>query len=162
MHTLIIYDTEYGNTQQIALALAEAFKVHGSVRLVVATETGETEMPDLQGVDLLVIGGPTQIHGLSPAMRILLKNIPTNTLSGLPVVTFDTRYRAATYISGSAAQAIAHELKKEKALLLLPPKSFFVRGREGPLEEDGEDNAARWVQTIMQRYDVYRAKHATV
>ncbi len=159
MKTLIIYDTEYGNTQQIALAIAEAFRAHGSVRLMIAAEAGR---PDMQGIDLLVIGGPTQVHGLSLVMRTLLNNIPAKALQGLPVVTFDTRYRAATHVSGSAAQVIAHELEREKATLLLPPKSFFVRGREGPLEEGGEENAADWVKTIVQRYEVYRAKHATV
>lgn len=159
MKTLIIYDSEYGNTQQIAQAISKAFKPYGEVQLMTATERGA---PSLQGIDLLLLGGPTQIHGLSPAMRTLLDKLPSQALRGLPVATFDTRFRMAAVLSGSAAQAIAHKLEREKARLLLPAKSFFVTGREGPLEEGELENAARWVTTIMERYQAYRARHATV
>ncbi|HEU5227246.1 MAG TPA: flavodoxin domain-containing protein [Ktedonobacteraceae bacterium] len=158
MNTLVIYDSEYGNTQQIAQAIAEAFKEHGSVQLIAATEAS---MPSLQGVDLLVIGGPTQAHGLSPTLHTLLDKLPDQLLHGLPVASFDTRFRMAAVISGSAGRAIAHKLEREKAKLLVPAKSFFVTSREGPLEEGELENAARWVKTIMERYQVYRHQHAT-
>lgn len=159
MKTLIIYDSEYGNTQQIAQAIAQAFKAHGDVRLATAVEVGA---PSLQGVDLLLIGGPTQMHGLSPTMRTLLDKLPVQALRNLPVATFDTRFRMAAVISGSAGQAIAHKLERNKAKLLLPAKSFFVTGREGPLEEGELENATCWVTTIMERYQAYRAHHVTV
>lgn len=159
MKALIIYDSEYGNTQQIAQALAEALKLYGEVQLMAAAEAGT---PSLQGIDLLLIGGPTQIHGLSPTMRTLLDKLPSQALRGLPVVTFDTRFRMAAVLSGSAAQTIAHKLAREKATLLLPAKSFFVTGREGPLEEGELENAARWVTTIIERYQAYRAHHTAV
>jgi len=159
MQTLIIYDSEYGNTQQIAQAIADALKAYSSVQLMTVAEACP---PSLQGVDLLLIGGPTQIHGLTPTMRTLLDKLPDQALRGLPVAAFDTRFRMATVRSGSTAQAIAHKLEREKARLLLPAKSFFVTGREGPLEEGALENAARWVTTIMERYRAYRARHVTV
>jgi flavodoxin len=94
MNALIIYDTTFGDTQQIAQAIAEALAAYGSVRQVRADKAGAR---DLDGMDLLLVGGPTQRHGLSPALRDWLAQLPRTVLRELPVATFDTRYRMASW-----------------------------------------------------------------
>jgi hypothetical protein len=62
MRTVIIYESCYGNTRRVADELASVARMHGEVAMVPAEEAG----PDaLDGADLVLIGGPTHLHGLS-------------------------------------------------------------------------------------------------
>src|SRR5690348_12168293 len=102
MKTLVLYDSKYGNTEQLARAIAKEFAVNGPV-VVAAAEEG---MPDLDGVDLLIVGCPTQMHGLSPALRALLAQLSGRALAGMLVAAFDTRLPGAKLLTGSAADGI--------------------------------------------------------
>jgi hypothetical protein len=66
MKMVIVYDSRYGNTEQMARAMAERLGKNGPVRLVAAGAAGER---DLVGSDLLVVGGPTRIRGIKGAGR---------------------------------------------------------------------------------------------
>src|SRR5690348_12304373 len=96
MNALIMYDSEFGNTKQIAEAVAGALRAHGEVRLVTVTETS---VLDTRGIDLLIFGSPTQRHGLTPLAHALLSHIPHGALQGIALATFDTRYRMARLLS---------------------------------------------------------------
>src|SRR3982751_2898181 len=104
MKALIIYDSVYGNTEDIAEAMATVFEQYGPTRLVAA---GTVSVLDLMGVDLLAIGGPTQKHGLSPVLEAVLDRILPERLSRISTVTFDTRLHMNSWLSGSAADKIA-------------------------------------------------------
>ena len=68
MQTMIIYDTftSNGNTEQIARAIARGVGTLGDVRVLSVAEA----TPSLpEPLDLLLVGGPTQRHGLSPGLR---------------------------------------------------------------------------------------------
>jgi flavodoxin len=147
MNALIIYDTAFGNTQHIAQAIAEALAVYGSVQLVRADKAGAL---DLDGLELLLVGGPTQRHGLSPALRDWFAHLPRGVLRDLPVATFDTRYRMASRLSGSAARAMAKALKRQGGALLASPGSFFVTAREGPLAEGELARAGSWARMVYE------------
>jgi flavodoxin len=149
MKTLMIYDSRFGNTEQIARAIADVLEKHGAVQLVPATEA---DTPDLRGVDLLVLGCPTQHHGLTPAMQTLFEHMPREALYGLATVTFDTRYRMVEFLSGSAAHLMAQRLKRAGARLLLPPESFFVHASEGPLEDGELERAGQWAERIFEQH----------
>lgn len=150
MNSLIIYDSTFGNTEQLAMALADRLNDYGAVRLSRLQENGEFERGD---ADVLIVGGPTQNHGTSPAMRAFLESLPRHILHGLIAAAFDTRYHMATWKSGSAAQRIAGRLKRAGATLAVPPESFFVAGREGPLEEGELTRAAQWVEQISAAFE---------
>ena len=154
MNTLIIYDSTFGNTAQIAQAMAERLGEHGTVRTASANEAGLAEMKE---IDLLIVGGPTQRHGVSPAMRTLLERLPRRTLHGAGAAAFDTRYHMAAWKSGSAAQRIASKLKRTGAELLVEPESFFVAEREGPLEEGELERAARWAEEVLKRFETSKS-----
>ena len=150
MNTLIIYDSTFGNTAQLAQAMAGKLGEHGTVRIALAGEVGLPEMKDL---DLLVVGGPMQRHGISPAMHALLERLPRRTLRGSGAAAFDTRYHMAAWKSGSAAQRIASRLKRTGASLLVEPASFFVAEREGPLEAGELERAARWADEVFKQLE---------
>jgi flavodoxin len=148
MLTFVIYDTKYGNTARIAQAIAHGAGTRGSVRVFDTTEAVE---PLAERPDLLVVGGPTQRRGLSPALRRLLDTLPPG-LHGVPAASFDTRYRQAAWLTGSAAIEIAKRLGKARSRLAAPPESFFI-ARGGPLEqqalEAGElERAEDWGRVV--------------
>ncbi len=154
MNTLIIYDSTFGNTAQVAQAMAGTLGEHGTVRIVRADEAG---LPEMKEIDLLLVGGPTQRHGLSPAIQALLERLPRRTLHGSGAAAFDTRYHMAAWESGSAAHRIASRLKRTGATLLVEPESFFVAEREGPLEEGELERAARWAEEVFKQFETSRS-----
>jgi flavodoxin len=148
MNALIIYDSLYGNTWEITEAIANALRQYGQVRTVPA---GIVDAPDFAGLDLLVVGGPTQKHGLSPKMEELLDRIPAEAVEGIPTAVFDTRVHIAEWLSGSAADKIARKLQQLGCKLILPAESFFVTGKEGPLEQGELDRAETWARMTLTR-----------
>jgi len=132
MRTVVIYDTKFGNTARIAQAIARGAASRGSVRVL---DTAEAVQPLAEQPDLLIVGGPTQRRGLSPALRALVDALPPG-LRGVPATSFDTRYRQATWLTGSAAAEAAKRLGKAGTRLAAPPESFFI-ARGGPLERQG-------------------------
>ncbi|WIG59987.1 MAG: hypothetical protein OJF49_002735 [Ktedonobacterales bacterium] len=143
MNVQVLYDSKFGNTERIAQAIA---KVLHATRVVRATDV---EALDLSGCELLVIGGPTQVHGMSPALKELDGKIRAEEVSGLPVAVFDTRAHMARLLSGSAAHVVARHLKQKGATLVAEPESFFVTGTEGPLEDGEVERAERWAVGIQ-------------
>jgi flavorubredoxin len=61
MRTVIIYESIYGNTHQVAEQLADVARSHGDAVLVPAEEATRAS---LDGADLLLVGGPTHVHGI--------------------------------------------------------------------------------------------------
>ena len=154
MNTLIIYDSTFGNTAQLAQAMADKLGEHGTVRIASANEAGMTEVKE---IDLLLVGGPTQRHGLSPSMKTLLEGFPRRTFQGIHAGAFDTRYHMSAWKSGSASHGIASKLKRAGASLIVEPESFFVAEREGPLEEGELERAASWAEEIYQKIEADRS-----
>ena len=62
MKTVIIYESVYGNTLLVAEELAAVAREHGDVDLVRAEEA---DAATVEGADLVLIGGPTHLHGMS-------------------------------------------------------------------------------------------------
>jgi len=59
---LVTYDSKLGNTEQVAQTVADTLGEEGIGQLI---SVDEADALELEGVDLLVLGGPTQRHGLS-------------------------------------------------------------------------------------------------
>jgi len=146
MKTLVVYDSVYGNTKQIARAIGGA--INGDVKVLHASEVNPSE---LEGIDLLIVGAPTQAGRPSPAMRDFLAKISKSVIKGISVAAFDTRISAKWVgIFGYAAGKIASNLKKKGGSLILLPEAFFVKGTEGPLKEGELERAAAWAQEVVK------------
>lgn len=121
--------------------------------------------PSLDGVDLLVVGAPTHVHGMSSAMsrrsaleqkgeegpqrrgvRGWLRELPE--VEGCRAAAFDTRIDKSVVLVGSAARGIAKRLSRHGFELVAPARSFFVRDSEGPLEDGELERARRWAQQV--------------
>lgn len=152
MNTLVVYDSQYGNTQQLAETIAQTLREFGPAD---ATPVNKVTMSKLQDVDLLVLGCPTQGWRPPSAMLAFLNTMTPQALCGLDVACFDTRFHLPRFMTGSAAQVMVRPMRKLGAVLLTAPESFFVKGRAGPLEEGEIQRAAHWARALYNRIEVH-------
>jgi flavorubredoxin len=122
MLTVVIYDSSFGNTARIAQAIGRGAATLGEVRVLSADEAGGRA----EHADLLFVGGPTQLHHLSPGLGALLEALPRRSLQRVPAASFDTRYRMTAFLTGSAAKEAAGRLRRAGCKLIAPAESFFM------------------------------------
>lgn len=146
MNTLVLYDSQYGNTERIAETVAAALRQAGEASAVPADSATPIE---LDGVDLLVLGSPTLGWRPSPAILAALDKLGSDEVLGLMVACFDTRYQKPRWLTGSAARSMEKRLRVTGASIVAPAESFFVQGKEGPLLAGEIDRAARWAQALI-------------
>lgn len=157
MKVLIVYDSVFGNTEQVARAISKAL---GSTASAETLRVGDVKPEHLSGLGLLIVGSPTR--GFRPTKPItgFLNGIPTDGLKGVKVAAFDTRISTADVRSrflnvmvklfGYAAKPIADGLEKKGGLLAAPPEGFFVKDTEGPLKEGELERAAAWAKRLVK------------
>jgi len=151
MNTLVIHDSKFGNTARLAGVIAERLGAAGPVRLA----SVEAAPFDFADVDLLVIGGPTQLHGIRPPLRALFEQLPRGTLDNVLAAAFDTRMPGRALFTGAAARNIGHWLKRMGARVVVPPESFLVTGREGPLADGEWERAQTWADQVLAQAEAY-------
>jgi flavodoxin len=164
MNALVVYDSQYGNTERIAEAMARAIgEALASPEDVAVLRVSEVKPEQLAGLQLLVVGSPTQRFRPTPATAGLLQSIPANALKGVHVAAFDTRINVPevkssalsffVWLFGPAAYAakhIADGLKKHGGELIASPEGFFVKGMEGPLKDGELARAASWARMLVE------------
>src|ERR1022692_4624747 len=68
MRVLVVYESMYGNTHQIAEAIGEGLSIENEVAVA---PLSRARLALEAGPDLLIVGGPTHVHGLSrPRSRL--------------------------------------------------------------------------------------------
>ncbi len=148
MNALVLYDSKYGNTERIAETIALVLQEHVPTRLARVSELEDPEAA-LADVDLLVLGGPTQRHGVSPDLRLTVECLGDRSLDGVRVATFDTRLRGLRAVTGSAAVRLARLCRRRGAWLVVPPASFAVDAGEGPLHAGEQEHAHAWAHEVL-------------
>src|SRR5215216_468857 len=81
MNTLVLYDSKYGNTELIALAIGGAIGNRDGSRVASLNET--KELP--ANLDLLIVGAPTHAHGVPSELKIFVEDLPEDALKGVAV-----------------------------------------------------------------------------
>lgn len=171
MKAVIIYESMFGNTKTIADAIARGFG-HDSEAVVVPVGQARQEL--LDGVDLVVLGGPTHVHGMSRAStrkgaaRMAAK--PGSKLTLVPgaqgaglrewlatlgqvnvaAAVFDTRLDNAVLLTGRASKGIARLLRDHGFTLAASPKSFLVTG-DNRLRAGEEARALDWGRLLTSK-----------
>lgn len=157
MKSLIIYDSAYGNTAIIAHAVKRALDEQGDVAVCLV---GSVQFDMFDGVDLLVVGSPTQGGQPTRAMLDFVRDIPNAQVKKLRVAAFDTRYAEKEHglglkllmrISGYAAPKMADTLRTKGGILIGNPEGFIVTDKEGPLARDELNRAIAWARTLIKR-----------
>src|SRR5215212_7688415 len=150
MNALVLYDSQYGDTERIAQAIADTLAEFGEAR---AVRLDPAQPVELQGLDVFILGSPTQGWRPTPAIQSFLEEASSEELRGLGGACFDTRFRLPRLMTGSAANVMAGKLRQKDVSLLVPPESCFVKGTEGPLRDGELDRAAAWVRMLMKEVD---------
>ncbi|MCA9908745.1 MAG: flavodoxin family protein [Anaerolineae bacterium] len=146
MKSLIIYESFYGHTHVVAKAIGETLALHGEVTIMRADEA---QINDLRDIDLLVVGCPTQWLGVTAATRAFFDQIPADGLRGIRVALFDTRYQRMLWLPGSSAERMERIITKMGGGVIVPPESFVVADRNGPLIEGETDRAHNWATALV-------------
>lgn len=177
MRSLVVYESLWGNTEQVANAVAAGL---GDATTVDVVDVGSAPAVPAGDVDLLVVGGPTHAFTMSrpntrseavtrgasnaspgPGIREWIAALPTHGDRAL-VATFDTRVDKVRRLPGSAARKAGKLLRRLGYAQVLDPESFYVADVDGPLL-DGElerarawggrlgDSAREWLQTRPMR-----------
>ena len=128
---IVIFDTKFGNTEKIAKSLAEGMMEQGIT--VDYIKVGEVDVSKLNDYDLVAIGGPTHMFGISKPIKDLLRNFEEADLKSKKAFAFDTKYKGK--FIGSAGKGIEKKLKQLQMEIIKPHLSGIVKGSKGPLEE---------------------------
>jgi hypothetical protein len=89
---------------------------------------------------------------LPEAVRPVFKRLPRRILRDTHVATFDTSYKMSWWLNHfTAAKRLARELRKLGGRRIVPPETFHVVGREGPLYEGEIERARAWAASILAR-----------
>ena len=170
MKSLIIYESMYGNTRAVAEAVAEGLRTGGELEVVSAADAANADFGD---VDLLVVGGPTHMHGLpwlatrrsaaqaaqsshgrlamepgadgEVGLRTVLEDLPAG--AGKAAAAFDTRLSGPILLTGHASKPIAKSLRRHGYARAAAPTSFRVDRKDRILA--GElDRAQAWGKAL--------------
>ncbi len=170
MRVLVVYESMYGNTHAIAADIAAGLReTHEVIIVPVAMATADL----VAGADLLVVGGPTHMHGLSTAVsRQAARKAVAKPESGLTLdpdaggpalrdwlsglaaafdtrlaAAFDTRLAGAPVLTGRASRGIGRVLNRHGYRLIASPESFLVT-KLNTLVDGESSRARRWGETL--------------
>jgi len=167
MRALVVYESMFGNTREVALAVVEGLASGGRVD---AIEVGDAPTTIDDDVDLVVVVGPTHAHGMSRegtrdgaaqqserpvisgrrGVREWIAALDA-VRPGVHIATFDTRFAKPRWITGSAAVSASKLLRRRGGSEVAPPESFFVDATAGPLAAGELDRARRWGKELARR-----------
>lgn len=162
MNALVVYESLWGNTAQVARAIAEGF---GPAARALPVDEATAEL--VAHVDLIVAGAPLLGFNLPteqmrtaiaadpahaghapdlshPAMRTWLEHLPDGTAA---FAAFETRI---WWSPGSSAKRIAAAMRGLGYRQLSTPGRFLVTGKYGPLKEGELERARAWGATLAR------------
>ncbi|WP_426625232.1 flavodoxin family protein [Leifsonia sp. McL0607] len=163
----IVYESMFGNTRQVAEAIAEGLREAASVTILRVKDAPEA----FSDADLLLIGAPTHAHGLSrPSTReeaAKWSDDPARSLAlepdaeGIGVrewlescgepparfAAFDTRADMTELFTGSAASAIDKRLRRLGSRRLVGKHSFLV-DKDSVLVAGQLEDARAWGREV--------------
>jgi flavodoxin len=136
MKALIVYDTNTGCTEKIALAISAGMKEAGIENTVRKADDAREE--DFKGADAWIVGAPTHIGSATgPAKKALKRGIASGA-SGKQGTTFDTRFESA---GKGGMEKLRQMMEGAGIKIVAPPEWFKVMGMKGPVA-DGEEAKA--------------------
>ncbi|MGE5382331.1 MAG: flavodoxin family protein [Omnitrophica WOR_2 bacterium] len=154
---VLIYDSLYGNTAQIAHKIAETVRIMGNE--LMEMRLNETNNRSVKDASIIIIGSPTQAFNASKAMIEFLDNLDADSVKDKKTVVFDTRLMLESINSkflrwlvnrgGYATSPMTKKLKK-KGAVILGAEGFLVTDREGPLVEGEIERAGKWIKSLLQ------------
>jgi hypothetical protein len=169
MKALVIYESMFGNTRAIAEAVRDGLATHATVDLA---NVNQLDMEDAGHADLMVVGGPTHVHGMTRARTreeaVTWTTDPSKHLTLEPdapgrgirdwsddpmtvvapmFAAFATRADVPILLSGNAAAQIDRALRHRGSRRVAESENFLVT-KENRLQDDELDRARAWGESL--------------
>lgn len=163
MKALVVYESMFGNTAEVARSIAQTLAATMDVELC---DVNDTPADPASSHDLIVAGGPTHAFSMSRTatrtdavsqgaeggkvdfgLREWLNRIPANSQAS-SLATFDTRVTKVRHLPGSAARSAAKVGRKHGLATCAAPESFYVEDVNGPLLEGEAERASEWARSL--------------
>lgn len=168
MDAIVVYESLWGNTAEVARAVAEGLGPGAR-----ALRTDEVRPEDVTGAELVVAGAPVLGFKLSsermrdgirqnpgkgpapdlscPPLRAWLEGLDPGSGWG---AAFDTQVRGPF---GKGAPEIARGLEAAGHAILAEPEGFVVRGKHGPLRDGELERARAWGEELADEVERRRS-----
>ena len=163
---LVVFESMFGNTQRSPRQWRKGSRLVPTDILEVGAAADA--LPD--GVDLVVVGGPTHAFGMSRprtredatrqagghvvsernGLREWLTTLERSA-GNVAAAAFDTRIDKPR-VPGSAARGAEKRLRKLGFRITSPSESFYVTGTAGPLVAGETERAQRWGEELGGGY----------
>ena len=164
MRAVIVYESMYGNTHLVADAIGTGL---GAAFEVSVVPVSHADPAVVVGAELVVVGGPTHVHGMSRAATrkaaVEAANKPASPLKVEPdapgpglrdwfgslgqypvkAAAFDTRMHGPAALTGRASKGVARLLRAHGFDVVAEPESFLVT-KQDRLEPQETARAREW------------------
>ena len=164
MRAVIVYESMYGNTHLVADAIGTGLGAAFEVSVVPVSHADPAVLAD---AELVVVGGPTHVHGMSRAATrkaaVEAANKPASPLKVEPdapgpglrdwfgslgqypvkAAAFDTRMHGPAALTGRASKGVARLLRAHGFDVVAEPESFLVT-KQDRLEPQETARAREW------------------
>jgi hypothetical protein len=168
MRAVVVYESMYGNTHLVADAIGAGLGTALDVSVVPVSQVGPAVLAD---ADLVVVGGPTHVHGMSrtATRKAAVENAKKpvselkvepgalgpglrewfDSLGHYPVkaAAFDTRMHGPATLTGRASKGAARLLREHGFDVVAEPESFLVT-KQDRLEPQETARAREWGTTL--------------
>ncbi|MGR2753997.1 flavodoxin family protein [Agromyces arachidis] len=162
---MVVYETVWGNTGELARAIADGLRSSEGVDAVDVVEAATAPEEIDPEVDLVVVGGPTHAFSMTTAktresarqqgatkiadrgIREWLEELASPS-SSVAVATFDTR-TVKPRLPGSAARKAMKQLVAKGFRPVDHAMSFGVQGYSGPVADGELTRAREWGTTLI-------------
>jgi len=180
MRAVIVYESMYGNTHLVADAIGAGLGSTFDVQVVPVSQATPAILAD---AGLVVVGGPTHVHGMSRAATrkaavesadkpgSLLELDPDAPGPGLrewfgslgrypaKAAAFDTRLHGPAAMTGQASKGVARLLRAHGFDVIAKPASFLVT-KENRLEPQETARAREWGAGLAAGFAPSQARQA--
>jgi flavodoxin len=174
MRAVVVYESLFGNTHKIAEAIAAGIRAAQPDAEVACVPVAEGTAGLLSDVDLLIVGGPTHMRGMSsgmtrkkgvegerqktpdlqvepgydgPGLRDWFHGLgKPGRLAG--AAAFDTR--AGFRMAGGAADGIARRLRRH-GYRVIAAEGYIIEDAQGPLRAGEIDRARAWGASLQRQ-----------
>lgn len=164
MRAVVVYESMYGNTHLVAEAIGAGLGTAFDVTVVPVSQAGQAV---LAGADLVVVGGPTHVHGMSRESTrkaaVETADKPDSGLKAEPdalgpglrewfgslgqyqakAAAFDTRMQGPAAFTGRASKRVERLLRAHGFDVVTEPESFLVT-KQNRLVPGESDRAREW------------------
>jgi multimeric flavodoxin WrbA len=156
MNTLILYRSYYGNTKQVAEAIARQMQSNGHAA---AVQDVRSRLPGLDGIDAAIVGAPTRMGRVARRARIVMRHLRRKGFGDKPIAVFDTIAKLPTspeelaemkrWVDPGAVGRLHTAAVQQGLNVFSETLRCEVTGAKGPLADNALEKAAAFAVSFL-------------